>query len=42
MEFDPGMFFSVIGGAVTAWTAIRADIVSLRRDVDRLMKKVFN
>lgn len=41
-EMDFGSFVSAAFGAGAAWAAIRADIVALRRDVDRLLNKVFN
>ncbi|WP_346840161.1 hypothetical protein [Microbulbifer sp. SAOS-129_SWC] len=40
-DFDLGTFLSAAAGAGAAWAAIRADIVSLRRDVNRLLDKVF-
>ncbi|WP_444884866.1 hypothetical protein [Microbulbifer sp. PSTR4-B] len=42
VEFDLGTFLSAAFGAGAAWAAIRTDVVALRRDVDRLMRKVFD
>ncbi|WNZ54167.1 hypothetical protein ACJJI5_12395 [Microbulbifer sp. EKSA008] len=42
MEFDLGSFVSAAFGAGAAWAGIKADLAAMRRDIDRLMSKVFD
>lgn len=42
LSIDPNIILSSAIGAGGVWAGIRADVKGLRRDVDRLLSKVFS
>lgn len=40
-ELDPNVLVTAAAGGLGVWAAIRVEIAALRRDVDRILNKVF-